>query len=535
MKTEGEQRIATLIDNAPEFACEATTADCTDDTKPTLLIENADPQRTVAAMRDILADRSPLLERAVPVRIVKDRQSGMISARPMTANAIVMIVHELARPTVLRTKEGKTTEHNARVPKPLAEMYLDCHGEWGLPPLSGIASTPLLRADGSMFTTNGYDPATGFWLENVLDVASMVPTRPTHAEAVAALGLIRSTVATFCFADAKMVGKPNSSSTVNLEIAPAHDESAFLIALMTAVCRPSLDLAPGFLIRAPQLSGAGSGKGLLARLICRIAYGREPHAVTGGDDAKELDKRITAELIGGGPVLFLDNLNNLTFKSNLLASAITERPARVRILGKSEMLPLNATAFVVLTGNALTVAEDLARRFIAIELDPGVEDPETRAFSVDIRQTVKENRANLLAAVLTVWRWGRQHPKLRPGLPLGSFDQWARWVRDPLLALGCCDPVERLVNAKQNDGHRQELVAVFRLWHQAHGDKPVTAHSLSQVVKDAMDPHKRGRQFIAAYLAKLAGARVAGFTLTKQAPDSKWSADSYALRFDNAS
>ena len=533
MKTEGEQRIATLIENAPEFACEASTVDRTANGKPTLLIENADPQRTVAAMREILADSSPLLERAVPVRIVKDRQSGMISARPVTANAIVLMVHELARPTVLRTKEGKTTEHNARVPKPLAEMYLDCDGEWGLPPLSGIASTPLLRADGSMFTTNGYDPATGFWLENVLDIASMVPHQPTHADAVAALGFIRSTFATFCFADSAMVGKSNL--TVNLQIAPNHDETAFLIALMTAVCRPSLDLAPGFLIRAPQLSGAGSGKGLLARLICQIAYGREPHAVTGGEDAKELDKRITAELIGGGPVMFIDNLNNLTFKSNLLASAITERPARVRILGKSEMLPLNATAFIVLTGNALTVAEDLARRFIAIELDPRVEDPETRAFPVDVRQTVNKNRAHLLAAVLTIWLWGRLQPNLLFGLPLGSFDQWARWVRDPLIALGCRDPVERLVNDKRNDGHRQELVAVFRLWQQAHGGKPITAHSLNQVVKDAIDPHKRGRQFIAAHLAKLAGARVAGFTLTKLAPDSKWSADSYALSFDDAS
>jgi hypothetical protein len=148
---------------------------------------------------------------------------------------------------------------------------------------------------------------------------------------------------------------------------------------------------------------------------------------------------------------------------------------------------------------------------------------------------VNENRVNLLAAVLTIWRWGRLCVDLPAGLPIGSFDQWARWVRDPLLALGCRDPVERLVNAKQNDGHRQELVALFRLWHQAHGGQPMTAHTLHQVVKDAIDPHKRGRQFIAAHLAKLAGARVAGFTLKKQAPDSKWSADSYALSFDDAS
>ena len=44
-----------------------------------------------------------------------------------------------------------------------------------------------------------------------------------------------------------------------------------------------------------------------------------------------MEKRIAAELIEGGPVLFLDNLNNTSFRSNLLASAMTERPARVRM------------------------------------------------------------------------------------------------------------------------------------------------------------------------------------------------------------
>jgi hypothetical protein len=93
-------------------------------------------------------------------------------------------------------------------------------------------------------------------------------------------------------------------------------------------------------------------------------------------------------LIGGGPALFLDNLNNTSFKSNLPASAITERPASVRILGESQMVPLNASSFVILTGNALTVSEDLARRFIEVVFDAGTEDPEERSFPVDIKAAV---------------------------------------------------------------------------------------------------------------------------------------------------
>jgi hypothetical protein len=77
--------------------------------------------------------------------------------------------------------------------------------------------------------------------------------------------------------------------------------------------------------------------------------------VTAGATADELEKRIATELIEGGPSIFFDNLNNTAIRSNLLASAITERPARVRLLGKSLMVPLNSSALVILAGNGLTL------------------------------------------------------------------------------------------------------------------------------------------------------------------------------------
>ena len=78
-----------------------------------------------------------------------------------------------------------------------------------------------------------------------------------------------------------------------------------------------------------------------------------------------------------------------------------------RLLGKSQMVLLNASAFVIMTGNGLSVSEDLARRFIAVEFDPRTEDPEARPFKTDIRAEVRERRTELLAALLTIWRWGR--------------------------------------------------------------------------------------------------------------------------------
>ena len=224
--------------------------------------------------------------------------------------------------------------------------------------------------------------ATGDVVRTVPDLAGLVPNQPTKDDAASALRLIRETFKTFCFADAGTMDDAAGGVVVNTNSPPGKDESSFLVALLTAVCRPSLHLAPGLLLRAASVSGAGAGKGLLARCICIIAFGREPHAVTAGATAEELEKRIAAELIEGSPALFLDNLNNTAFKSDLLASAITERPARVRLLGQSRV-PLNASALVILTGNDFTVSEDLARRFIAVDFDPLTENPEARSFTIN--------------------------------------------------------------------------------------------------------------------------------------------------------
>jgi hypothetical protein len=85
---------------------------------------------------------------------------------------------------------------------------------------------------------------------------------------------------------------------------PAHDDDEPSLSIDDAYdgkvllyCRPSLHLAPGVLLRGAAMSGAGAGKGLLARCVCLIAFGRKPHAVTAGANADELEKRISSELM----------------------------------------------------------------------------------------------------------------------------------------------------------------------------------------------------------------------------------------------
>jgi hypothetical protein len=87
------------------------------------------------------------------------------------------------------------------------------------------------------------------------------------------------------------------------------------------------------------------------------------------------------------------------------------------------MVPLNSAALVILTGNGLRVSEDTVRHFIPVDFDPRTEDPESRSFKTDIRAEVTDRRKGLLAALLTIWRWGRIAVDIKSGLPLGSFEQ----------------------------------------------------------------------------------------------------------------
>jgi hypothetical protein len=512
------------------------------DGKPRLLVENCSPDRTVAALRDILSASGWFYDRGVPVRLAFDQIKQGIVAQPATPDSIILAAHRICRPYV---SKATGAEENARLPRTFAVMYLDWAGEWQLPPFNGIAGAPLLQESGEICALEGYDPVSGMWCEKVPDLTGLVPDHPTQEDAAKALRLIRETFKTFCFADAQT--KPyesydapcfsgeekfeiNKLKVVNTTTAPGKDESAFLVGLLTAVCRPSLHLAPGLLFRAAYVSGAGAGKGLLARCICLIAYGREPCAVTSGSTPEELEKRIAAELIGGSPSLFLDNLNNTSFRSNLLASAITERPSSVRLLGKSQMVQLNASTMVIMTGNALTISEDLVRRFIEVEFEAGIENPEEREFPGDIRAEVARRRPELLAALLTIWKWGRTASGIMPGRALGSFETWCRWVRDPLLALDCQDPVLRIGEAKKHDSRRQFIVELFAKWWDKHQDSPMAVNDLDEEIKNLVDPQGRGRQYLATRIGNLAGTRVAGLVLTRQEAAGRWNAATYALK-----
>jgi len=199
-----------------------------------------------------------------------------------------------------------------------------------------------------------------------------------------------------------------------------------------------------------------------------------------------------------------------------LASAITEPTCQIRPLGRSQMIELEIGSFFIVSGNGLTITEDLVRRFLNSRLDAKMENPELREFVPGFLHEIKRQRIKLLVAALTIWRWGRQQAEadLEHGRALGSFEIWSKWVRDPLLTLGCPDPVERLKEIKARDPGRQRAADLLTTWWECHGASAVKVSELDQRVIEVIDPGaKRTLNWRAARLAEFVGTRQSGLVL----------------------
>ena len=96
---------------------------------------------------------------------------GPPTARQLTYNNVIVETHQHCQP-VKFTADGKRVA--ITLPDAVARMLLDL-GEWGLPPLAGVTTAPLLAADGSILVRAGYDRAHAMWCEPVPDLT--VPIR----------------------------------------------------------------------------------------------------------------------------------------------------------------------------------------------------------------------------------------------------------------------------------------------------------------------------------------------------------------------
>ena len=108
------------------------------------------------ALRDLLAETGELYLRGrTPVALVRGANNQLYS-RLLTFNNVVMAAHRHCQPVKL---DGEGNRTPITLPDRVAKMYLNL-GERGVPPLAAITRCPLIRADGSIICSKGYDSET---------------------------------------------------------------------------------------------------------------------------------------------------------------------------------------------------------------------------------------------------------------------------------------------------------------------------------------------------------------------------------------
>ncbi len=376
---------------------------------------------------------------------------------PVTVASLRHVLDGAAR-WVKPVGRKKKEREPALPPGWVAEQIL-ARTAWPFAPLEGVVATPVLRPDGTVLATAGYDKATGLFYAPIGDFPEVRPD-PTPVEAETALELLLRPVAEFPFTDP--CGK-----------------AAYVAAVLSLVGRYVVDgCVPGFAISSPT---PGTGKTLLAKIIGIIGTGRPGAVMSQPREDDELRKRILAIALAGTPLVQLDNLSGV-LGSDVLAAALTTTLWSDRMLGVSTMVDVPLNTVWLFTGNNLSFKKTLGRRMIPIYLDAGIEHPEDRSgFAIeDVISYVVHYRPTLVAAALTILRAFAFAGRPRHGhAPMGSFEAWDDWIRGACCWLGLADP------AQTDD----PLVGRGKL--RAHLDEDLEAlggllHALSTVYSDTL-------------------------------------------------
>ena len=326
---------------------------------------------------------------------------------------------------------------------------IDARGQWrGIRRLESVVEVPVLRADGTILQTPGYDESTGILFRPQIEF-QRVPDSLTLIEAKFALDALLEIVADMPFAS------------------EAH-RAAWLAATLTPQARFAFHgPSPLFLVDA---NVRGCGKSLLTDCTSEITAGREMARMALPRDDEEFRKRITALAIAAEPLILIDNISG-TLGSPSLDAALTATSWSDRILGQTAMasgIPLFACWFA--TGNNVILAADTPRRTLYIRLESPEENPEERSGfrHPSLLAWIRQERHRLAVAPITILAAycaaGRPDMGLRPW---GSFEAWSGLVRQAVVWAGMPDPAETRVElSRQSDREAAALRQLLAGWEE---------------------------------------------------------------------
>jgi hypothetical protein len=333
--------------------------------------------------------------------------------------------HALNTPTLQGLVEAyfKLVKHNASsnkarvvscpedfVRRVLAALPLHCK------PLRAVVSYPVMRPEGHVLSTPGYDEETGLYYAPSSGQGRSVPQLADPEALQAAVARVWAPFRGVCFvADA--------------------DRCMYLALLLTTMTRAAMPTAPGFLIRAHM---PGTGKTLLCKSALAVVGAKPTVHLADTTQPEEFAKRIATAVRSASPVIVFDNLTGVIQNSEL-NGALTSDTVNVRRFGSNDAEPpIESRSLWILNGNNVAPAADMNRRLLPISLDAGVEHPELRRFdSCPVAEVSNRREAyqdDLLAIMRAYHTAGA--PVIETSSGLGSYDEWDKSVRQLILWLG---------------------------------------------------------------------------------------------------
>ncbi|HEX3778170.1 MAG TPA: hypothetical protein VHX38_00755 [Pseudonocardiaceae bacterium] len=384
-----------------------------------------------------------------------------LSATPIRPPLLASLLAEHAEVIGQAEKKGTLVDVEVSPPAGVLGAVL-ARREWpGLPVLRRIISTPVLRADGTLLQTPGYDPATGFLLTEQPHLEP-VPEHPSTEQVAAAREFLL---------DRFLRDFPWRTDA---------DRANYLALLVTPIIRPyTRSLAPFGLIEATM---PGSGKTILTGCVGLLVGQR---VLTWTDSDEELRKSITTVLADQVGVVVFDNLEEgSVINSAVLARLMTERTWTDRKLGSNTAATFPNDRLWLATGNNLRTGGDMASRSVWVRLDPNCPRPEARTgFSIpNLDSWILDpvNQATVLRHVLVlILDWTAAGAPIATKVPqMRQFTRWAQHLGGFLEHhqvdgfLGNADAGRKL------DEDAAEYRAFLLHWHDMHGDRQITARDL---------------------------------------------------------
>lgn len=427
--------------------------------KPEIRVVNGEIHRIVDAAENELAGTEKYYQRGgLIVTVSTVPETNKVHIQPISKPALIKILANILNWMRYTEKNGW---QRIDPPDRHVAVLLDAADYKHLPVLCGLAHQPYLRSDNSLVVLSGYDATTQMY--GVFDARKFViPASPSRTDAENALARLRDLLVEFPFAQES-------------------DHSGALAAILTAVIRPSLPLAPMFHVRAHTVS---SGKSYLCALVTAFATSQQGAPTTFPADDEECRKLLLAELLHSPAVIEFDNMTSDILPHKSLCIALTSGFMSGRILGVSKTATVNTRTLFLSSGNNVVPIKDMTRRCVTINLNPEIETPAERKFKrPNLIAEVLQEREGYVSAALTIIRaWIVAGRPMSDCKPLAGFRNWSDLCRQSLIWLGCVDPSISIFEAMQEDPDREQLGRLLMTWHCIFGDTPVMVR---EVVKQA--------------------------------------------------